>query len=366
MLLPREGPLRGLIEPAARVHVSPFNPWMSLGAPVRQRLRWGVHDLVRAVPRVAKHISTVAPDVVVTSTITIPVGALAARRAGVPHVWSIHEFGRDDHGAQFHLGERASLSVIERLSAMVFVNSPAVRAHFRARLSKSSLRLIPYAVELPGEVERSWPGSGPLQLVLLGARSPTKGQANAIEAVATLVRGGADVELTLVGSGTADYDAILRRRANSLGVADRVRFLDFQPNPYSELGAAHIGLMCSRMEAFGRVTVEAMKLEKPVVGSASGGTRDLIRHGWNGTPVRGRQSRGPRASGLAAVPRSRKCTCYGPTRKRVGASELQHGVHGPRARDRVTGRDWLACPSDGVRSASPGRSRVKSRVGIRV
>lgn len=40
--------------------------------------------------------------------------------------------------------------------------------------------------------------------------------------------------------------------------------------------------MCSRNEAFGRVTVEALKLGKPCIGANSGGTPELIRDGWNG------------------------------------------------------------------------------------
>ena len=40
--------------------------------------------------------------------------------------------------------------------------------------------------------------------------------------------------------------------------------------------------MCSRAEAFGRVTVEAMKLGLPVIGAARGATPELVRDGWNG------------------------------------------------------------------------------------
>ena len=41
-------------------------------------------------------------------------------------------------------------------------------------------------------------------------------------------------------------------------------------------------LMCSRSEAFGRVTVEALKSGRPVVGTRSGGTTELISEGVNG------------------------------------------------------------------------------------
>jgi len=45
---------------------------------------------------------------------------------------------------------------------------------------------------------------------------------------------------------------------------------------------ADLVVVCSRDEAFGRVTVEAMKAGKPVIGARSGGTAELIREGENG------------------------------------------------------------------------------------
>jgi glycosyltransferase involved in cell wall biosynthesis len=46
--------------------------------------------------------------------------------------------------------------------------------------------------------------------------------------------------------------------------------------------AAHVGLMCSQSEAFGRVTVEAMRAGLPVCGTNSGGTPEIIEPGVTG------------------------------------------------------------------------------------
>ena len=45
---------------------------------------------------------------------------------------------------------------------------------------------------------------------------------------------------------------------------------------------ANVVLMCSQNEAFGRVTVEALKSGRPVVGTRSGGTPELITDGIDG------------------------------------------------------------------------------------
>ena len=48
------------------------------------------------------------------------------------------------------------------------------------------------------------------------------------------------------------------------------------------LRRAHALLNCSRNEAMGRITVEAMASGLPVIGHNSGGTPELITHGRNG------------------------------------------------------------------------------------
>jgi glycosyltransferase involved in cell wall biosynthesis len=65
-------------------------------------------------------------------------------------------------------------------------------------------------------------------------------------------------------------------------VDELVDFVPFTQNPFPHVAGADLALMCSRGEGFGRVTVEAMKLGKPVIGARSGGTVELIRDGWNG------------------------------------------------------------------------------------
>jgi glycosyltransferase involved in cell wall biosynthesis len=283
VVLPREGPLRARLTAANGVHIHPHNPWMTPPAPARSRALWLAYNLLKARRDIARLVRDVDADVVITSTITVPAGAFAARLARVPHVWFIHEFGREDHGAEFHLGERISMALVDRLSQEVLANSKAVMRHFGPKLSAGKLRLIPYAVNVPPQPPAPRRASSDrFTLVLSGEMAPSKGQSEAIAALSLLLKAGLDVELVLLGGGDPAYVTQLHGHAAELAVSDRVKFLGFQPDPFPVIAAGDVGLVCSRHEALGRVTIEAMKLGKPVVGSASGGTVDLIRHGWNG------------------------------------------------------------------------------------
>ena len=100
--------------------------------------------------------------------------------------------------------------------------------------------------------------------------------------MARLNQEGLPIELLIVGEGDRRYERRLRELVAELDLQDRVRFLGQLDSAAPVIRAADAVLTCSRHEAFGRVTVEAMLAGKPVVGARSGGTAELIRDGHNG------------------------------------------------------------------------------------
>jgi glycosyltransferase involved in cell wall biosynthesis len=95
-----------------------------------------------------------------------------------------------------------------------------------------------------------------------------------------LSRRGFAAQLAIVGSGPDRKS--LEALAKAEGVQENVFLTGFLRDPISVMEAADVILVCSRIEGFGRVTVEAMRLEKPVIAAASGGTLELVRDGFNG------------------------------------------------------------------------------------
>jgi glycosyltransferase involved in cell wall biosynthesis len=88
--------------------------------------------------------------------------------------------------------------------------------------------------------------------------------------------------LNLVGTGEpADIEKV-KSAILSCGLEKAVKFWGQVPDPSPIVKGCDIALMCSRSEAFGRATVEAMKLGKPVVGAGGGATPELIRENFNG------------------------------------------------------------------------------------
>lgn len=253
--------------------------WVCGPTSVAPRLRRAAGHAA-GVLRLARLLRRLGADVIVTNTVVIPGAAVAARLLRIPHIWCIHEFGRADHGFWFDLGLTRSLRIVARLSQVVVVNSRWVAEQVQSHAAPHSLRLVQQGVDLPANPGRE-ARDGAL-LVFVSTKSPAKGQEDAIRALALLNRGGHALKLRLVGGGDPRYAAALAGLARSLHVEDSVEFLPVTPDVVGEFERARIALMCSRVEAFGRVTIEAMKCATPVIGARAAATAELIRDGWNG------------------------------------------------------------------------------------
>jgi glycosyltransferase involved in cell wall biosynthesis len=88
-------------------------------------------------------------------------------------------------------------------------------------------------------------------------------------------------DLVLIGRGT--LEAELKRQAEALGIAERVRFLGFCGNPWAWVARADLFVLSSRWEGFPTAICEAMACGTPVLATdCRFGPRDLMRHGETG------------------------------------------------------------------------------------
>jgi len=265
-----------------------WTPWWAFGKWSRSR-HFDTHAVIGAVPYVLFLIPGIVqavlllrrlrPEMVLSNTMTIPSHAVAAKLLGIPHYWMVREFGRDDHRLWFLFGYRRTVRMIGKLSTSVICNSHAVEQALLARDSTLKTHVLYPAVETPVGTPSQRQSGERMRVVLVGYFSQSKGQHLAIEAISIARTAGVDIELTLIGAGSHKP---LRNLARDLGVDDLLTIRE----PTRDLGphwsAAHVGLMCSECEAFGRVTVEAMRAGLPVCGTDSGGTPEIIEPGVAG------------------------------------------------------------------------------------
>jgi hypothetical protein len=115
VVLPKKGPLiADLLARQIGYQIIPYKVWIEPPVPVWQRLLVTLWNLI--ITYFATFlVGRQQCDLIITNTINICVGALVAKLCGLPHVWYFREFGYEDHGWRFHLGEKHSLWIMNRL-----------------------------------------------------------------------------------------------------------------------------------------------------------------------------------------------------------------------------------------------------------
>ena len=257
----------------------------------------GLVEMARSSLQVRRLVSGSAPDLVHANTSRASLLALPARRrSGPPVLAHVRDWAPEGRFSRFVLG------VIARRADMVVANSAYVARQFDGLPLRRPVRVVHNPVDLErfdpasadgGAVRRELGVAGDaIVLAVVAQLTPWKGQDDAITAFASLPATDRETILLFVGSakfagpGTqfdnVAYEGRLRRLANDLGVAERVRFAGERSDIPDVLAATDVLLMPSWQEAFGRIAIEAMAMGVPVAATDVGGPAEIVRPGIDG------------------------------------------------------------------------------------
>lgn len=107
-----------------------------------------------------------------------------------------------------------------------------------------------------------------------------KGHDVLIKAFKKIKKDRNDVKLVIVGEGYLQDNLV--KLVEKVDLTGSVLFTGFQADVSEIISTFDIGVLPSFFEGMGRVLLEAMAMEKPVVASHVGGIPDLVKEGVNG------------------------------------------------------------------------------------
>jgi len=212
-------------------------------------------------------------------------GGLAARRSGIPAVWHVRDLSP--------LG-RWCKNLARRADAVVAISHAVAEALVNQRVPASKIQVVYNALAsadwpvqtAPDPVLRRALGATEASVVFgcVGQLVPWKNQAAFIEAAALLRRlePAADIRFAVVGSDPWQNDSHYRRRlmqqAQTLGLGKELIFFPHQADNKTMLAACDVLVHAALREPFGRVVIEAMALQKPVVAFDAAGPGEIVTH----------------------------------------------------------------------------------------
>ena len=269
--------------------------WVSRGAPRGIRHVLGA----TAIARFARHVDVVyATGMLVRSAI----GSTLVRTPLVMKLTSdpayertlryrlsgsdLDEFQAERAGARVRAFRRARDLAVGRAAHLVVPSAALRQLALGWGVEEERITLLPNPVSAPpeptprDELRRRHGFDGPT-LVFAGRLAPQKAVDVALDALAR-VDG-----VTLVIAGDGIENSRLRDHAAKLGLDEQVRFLGPQPRSvvFELLRAADAALLTSSWENFPHMVVEALAVGTPVLATAVGGVREIVRDGENGLLV---------------------------------------------------------------------------------
>lgn len=294
--LPADGPnVQKLTAAGARVEIVPsmLKPTSRKG--FWYRIRY-VLNFPRGVIALYSLIRRERVAIVHTNTIHNLYGVIAARLAGVPHVWHFREIVW-----QSGLLRRLELWMARHLTARIVVTSDSIAEMYGPRE-----RWPVHLIKVPNgiETDRFMPGDGARVRAELNVRpdqvlvgivcrlDPWKGVETFLEAAALASIREPEAVFAVVGGpiiGQESYEVTLQRKARDLGISERVRFTSWRYKP-DDMPALHraldiLVLASVEPEPFGLVVLEAMSTGKPVIATRHGGPLEIIEDGRSGDLV---------------------------------------------------------------------------------
>lgn len=287
VVVPSSGPLvADMARRGAEVATVPYRRWATRGTPLWKRGARTAWNLLAVAPT-CRILHSRRCGAVVTNTITVGTGALAAKVLGLPHVWYVHELWGGATELRFDIGETLALRLVGRLSTTCIAASSAIAAPLATAVGATKVKVLYQSVTLSALGDSlgsigTRPGSNTLVCLAVGALHPIKHNDDAIRALAIQIRRGMPAELWFVGDGETAYRDSLRGLAGAEGVATAIHFLGFRQDPGPLQRAADVVISGCPVEGFGRATVEGMLAGKPVVAARGGGNDELVRDGVNG------------------------------------------------------------------------------------
>jgi glycosyltransferase involved in cell wall biosynthesis len=243
----------------------------------------GAAEVARHTTRLRRRLRELRPDLVHTTSLKASVyGTLAARAAGVPVLWHLHDRLARDYlpaGVVPPMRLLAATAPSALVGPSRFTLRTVGRRFRRGMIVEALPNGVPYperAVEVRDAVET---------VTMVGRLTSWKGQHVFLEAFA-MAFPDRSVRARLLGAATfgeSDYERGLKEQASRLGLAGRVEFAGFVPDVAGELERADLLVHASVLaDPLNTGVLEGMAAGVPVIATDTGGHVEYLRDGREG------------------------------------------------------------------------------------
>ncbi|HRT81433.1 MAG TPA: glycosyltransferase family 4 protein [Bacteroidales bacterium] len=286
VLLPSRGDICEFLEQNdIKYFVSHYYWWVNAEKGVYQYfLNWRkqIINLMR-VKNLVRLVENEGIDLVYSNSVTINIGAFLSRKLKCPHIWHIRE-SLDSFHFKLSLGNFISKLFLKTAANKYILISDYLIDAYSKLLPADKIQRIYNGIDFNRINLKPEKRNHFFNMCMVGIISEQKNNMDALRALNILVNnsGFTNLRLHLIGGWKADYLELINTYIDENRLQEYVVFHGHTKDIDNLLSTMDLGLMCSRDEAFGRVTVEYMLHKIPVIASNSGANPELVKDDING------------------------------------------------------------------------------------
>ena len=258
-----------------------YNPWYKKAIRIPQQFLRQL-KLLFVMPQLKKIITENDIDTIYTNTFCMYVGCLAKKMWNIRHIWHIREYGAEDHGFGIIFGNQVFLKFINKYTdQIVFISKSLANKYLSEIENPNKIHVIYDDVSDRYIVKKSC-HKGNINILVAGLIQVGKGQMEIVKAFELASKKIPTIKLFIAGETGSAYYKDVKRYVDEHQLTEKVKFLGFVTNMNELRSRMDIGVVASRSEAFGRVTIEGMLAHMAMIGADAAGTSELIEDGKTG------------------------------------------------------------------------------------
>lgn len=213
-----------------------------------------------------------------TNSCTIDIGYYVANKTNLKNVWHLREFGKQDFN--FYSVNFNYINCMNNdANIFISVSDSVKNAWVKRGLNSLKITTIYDGIDSTKfiNVKEQYKEENKISMMMCGSFCNAKNQRLLIEAIKKLDKEYRNkIKVDFYGKKEGKYYADLEKVVNKFKLNDVVFFKGYVNNIPQILEKYNIGILCSKSEAFGRVTVEYMMAKLCTVVPNSGANLELI------------------------------------------------------------------------------------------
>ena len=201
-------------------------------------------------------------------------GAASALKLNIPYTWHIRELAEENFSLTF-FNRKNSYELINSSQKIITISN-FMKEKLKSVIDVNKIEVVYNGVEI-SPLQHEIDNIKEFSLVIVGAVAEDKGQMEASRALEYLHKNfNIAINLVIIGPITDNFYATQLKSEITESIRDYIVFEGYKQDLSEYRRCNNISLVCSRAEAFGRVTIEAMNCGQLVIGANAGATPEII------------------------------------------------------------------------------------------